>query len=275
MAEILMINPSKRRRKKRTTRRRTTKKRTTTRRKTSVRRKPRTTRTLRTKSTGARTMARRRRRKTATKTTRRRRRVYRRNPSRTRRVARRSVAGLSFKRALKNIIALDLGMFSAKFAAKLWGTDATETDPASWNAMSYIKSSVGAVGAGLLINLIKPGMGQKVMEGGLAWTVFKAIENEVIAGNETATKWLGQDEYVYDGIGEDPNVLVLDEDETPYMTGADGQLLPLDESHRMLPEMSYGDVLTPVNRLGDALTTPGRLGDSRMAMLRAYQRDYV
>lgn len=274
MAEILMINPSRRKKrrttKKRSTRRRTTKK--TTRRRTT--RSP-----IRRKTTGVKVMAKRRRRRTTTASPKRRRRTYRRNPtrSRTRRVARRATSGLSFRRALKNVISLDIGMFAAKFACKRFGDQvASETDPTTWNAMSYIKAGVGSVGAGLLLNMVRPGMGQKVMEGGLAWTVFKAVENEVIHGNATAEKWLGED-YVYDGIGADPNVLVLDEDETPYMTGSDGQLLPLDESHRMLPEMTYsGDVLTPPGRLGDVLTPPGRLGNAaRMDMLQAYQRDYT
>lgn len=274
MAEILMINPSRRRRKTKTKKKRTTKK-TTRRRKTTkkstTRRNP-----IRLKM-GAKIMAKRRRRKSPKTTTRKRR--YRRNPttSRTRRVARRATSGLSFRRALKNVISLDIGMFAAKFAAKRFGDQiASETDPTTWNAMSYVKAGVGAVGAGLLANMVRPGWGQKIMEGGLAWTVFKAVENEVIHGNATAEKWLGQD-YLYEGVGADPNVLVLDEDSTPYMTGQDGQLLPLDESHRMLPSMTYsGDVLTPPGRLGDVLTPPGRLGygDDRMSMLTAYKRDY-
>lgn len=274
-----MINPSRRRKKRRTTRKKTTRSKTTRRR--STRKKIGTTkktRTLRTKGIGARTMAKRRRKSTRTT---KRRRTYRRNPTTRRRVARRATSGLSFKKALKNVVALDIGMFSAKFAAKLWGADATEIDPNSWDAMSYIKAGAGAVGAGFLANMIKPGLGQKVMEGGLAFTMFKALENEVIAGNATASKWLGEDDaYVYDGIGaEDPNVLVLDDEETPYMQGANGEYLPLDESHRMLPEIQYdgvGDILAPPGRLGDILTPPGRLGfgDARSDMLTAYKRDY-
>jgi hypothetical protein len=237
----------------------------------------------------AKSKRRRRRRVTAAAPKRRRR--YRRNPARRRSrassVARRGITGLNIKGALKGVAALNVGMFAAKFAAKRFGNPATETDPTTWNYMSYIKAALGGVGAGMLTNMLKPGMGQKVLEGALAYTCFKVLQNEVIVKSEGAVKWFGAD---------DPDVLDIGDD------GAYLGEIPLDESHRMegpmtIPSMDiqgwgeddyegwgeddyegWGEDLVPVDRLGDVMATPGPLGfgagDARSALKLAYMRDY-
>lgn len=166
-------------------------------------------------------------------------------------------------KALKNVPLTQTGMFAAKFAAKLGGADATETDPATWDWASYIKGSAGAVGAALLMGMLKRSHAQKVLEGGLNFIVFKAIQNELIPQSEWAQNWLGQadEEYVPD------EYLMTGTDDYPLMFGQDGELYPADDRHRMLPEVEmegYGDVLERPGRLGgygDVMERPGRLGE--------------
>lgn len=214
-------------------------------------------------------MAKRRRRRTHRRTTRTVaaapvRRYRRRNPSRRRRVARAAsrvrstFAGMNFKQALKNVPAGLLGMFAFKFGAKRFGEAASETDPESWNSMSYIKGTLGALIAGFLAQHIRPGMGQKVLEGGLLLAGYKLVQNELVVKSETAMNWLGEDDTKYF-----PSEYVsTDSQGTPYLLGQNGQWYPVDERHR-LPEYSgYGDQLEPPGRLGDQLEPPGRLGDA-------------
>lgn len=160
--------------------------------------------------------------------------------------------------------ATQIGMFAAKWASKRFGSAATETDPASWTWDSYLKGAVGAVGAGFLANMLKAGTGQKVLEGGLNFMVFKALQNEVIAGSTWASSQFGASEYVPD------EYLLTGQDEDWFM-GADGNQYPTDEMYR-LPEAGYGDVLQPVGPLGDALQPVGPLGSVQDQYRRAYNQ---
>jgi hypothetical protein len=147
-------------------------------------------------------------------------------------------------------------MFAAKWAAKRFGDEASETDPGSWNWASYVKGAIGAVGAALLIKQLKPGMAQKALEGGMNLMMFKALQNEVIAKNDWAVSQFGaEDDYI-------PEEYLLTGD-NEWFLGQDGNYYPAQEDYRM-PEASYGDVLEPVGPLGfgDALEPVGPLGDS-------------
>lgn len=253
MREVLMINPRK---------------------------KGKTRRRKATAKKGVKTMAKRRRRSTRrrvaaapvarTTTRRRRRRSLRRNPSsspsRGRRYARaaagRLFGGLNFKTALHEALPVLAGMFAAKFGAKKFG-GGSETDPNSWTWGTYLKAGAAAGVAAVLANMVRPGMGQKVLNGGICFLGFKLIQNELIVNNTTAQGWFG---------ASDPNALVLDGEGTPWMVSDDGSALPLDEQHRMmgagdLPELegygeedTWGEALVTPGRLGEALVTPGRLG---------------
>jgi len=167
--------------------------------------------------------------------------------------------GMNVKGALKAIPAGLIGMFAFKFGAKRFGEAASETDPNTWNWASYLKGALGAFAAGAIVQNIKPGMGQKVLEGGLLLAGYKLVQNELIAKSETAMNWLGAD----DDTQYFPSEYVsTDETGTPYLLGQNNQWYPVDESHR-LPEYSgYGDELEPPGRLGDLLEPPGRLGDA-------------
>jgi hypothetical protein len=161
-----------------------------------------------------------------------RRRTYRR---RARRAASRIVSGLAFKAALKNAITLNIGMFAAKAAARRFGLDSSETNPESWTWRSYIQAGLGGAGAALLFNAVKPGKGQKVLEGALAFTLFKMLQNELVVKNETATKWFGADEEE-----QDPNLLNLDlegigadDDEELVYVDDNGQEIPMSDEYRM------------------------------------------
>lgn len=267
MKEILMINPARMRRKKRTTRKGPAKKRTT---------KKRATR-RRATTKGVLSMARKKRRATRrrknagswgrvyhkyspVKKHRRRTHNPRRSIARAASRVRSSIAGMNIRSALRNIPPTMIGMFAAKFAAKKFGEVASETDPESWNWASYLKGAAGAFIGGFLIQNIKPGWGQKVLEGGISLMAYKVIENELIPRSEWAVNQFGQNDTNYF-----PSEYVqTDAQGTPYLLGQNGQWYPVDERHRLL-----GDQLEPPGRLGDAYTEtyfgdqlepPGRLG---------------
>lgn len=253
MNEILVINPS---RKTRKTKKRTVKKSTAR------------------KTKGVKTMAKRRKKRTRRASAapirryrkspiRRRRRS---NPSRRRAMVRRAassvrktIGGMNIRQSLKDIPPTMIGMFAAKAAAKLWGSDATETDPGSWTWASYLKGAIGAFVAGFVAQNIRPGWGQKVLNGGISLMAYKVIENELVPRSEFAQKWFGAEDENYF-----PSEYVqTDQTGTPYLLGQGNQWYPVDERHRLM-----GDVLEPPGRLGDMLETPGRLGED------SYQEAY-
>lgn len=243
-------------------------------------------------------------RRAATTTRKRARRSYRRNPEsetyegnprrrykRTRAVAGRLFGGLNFKQGLKDALILGFGMFGAKFLAKRFSGGASEADPSTWTIRTYLQMGGGAILAAMAANLLRPGMGQKVMEGGFALLLFKLIQNKLIQQNATATSWLGAAE-VEPGSG-----LLLDLDGSPYMLGPAGEELPLDESHRMSEgyegfgeeeswadgygeEESWGESLVepgPLGRFGETLVPVSQLGfgQDRAGAIAAYRRDWV
>lgn len=178
------------------------------------------------------------------------------NPSRGRAITSRSTGalrGLNFREALNHLWMYQLGMFASKWAAKRGSEQfpATQTDPESWGYMSYIKGSLGSTLAAMLANMIKPGSGQKVLEGGINLMAYQLIQNELVTKSEFATGQLGQ--------ATGPQI-VTDEDGTPALMQPDGTFLPLDESHRAQDMGDYGEELTPVTHLGDALVRPSHLG---------------
>lgn len=260
MKEILLLNPSKRRR----TKRRATKKRTTKKRRAKKTRKTVTKAKTVTRKNPARKRA--ARKGVSMPRKRRAKRRIRRNPSRTRRVARRAgtrarsaFGGLNFKTALKNIPLNTVGMFAAKWAAKRFGEAATETDPATWNYASYLKGAAGAAGAGFLMNMIKPGTGQRVLEGGMSLMLYKLMQNELISGSTFWSGQLGADE------GYQPGDIETDSAGEPYILGYDNQWYPMDgaDDYRMTEGGGmYGGQLVTPGPLGDALLTPGPLGAS-------------
>jgi hypothetical protein len=209
-------------------------------------------------------------------TTRRKRRSYRRNPGsppRRRRAARaratagRLLGGLNFKEALRVAIPFGVGMFAAKFAAKRFNAGGSEIDPASWTWKTYLQGAFGAALAGILVNMVRPGMGQKVFQGGVALMIYKVVQNELIVKNDKAVEYLG---------GANDAAMLLDLEGVPYMLGPGGTPLPLDEQHRMdllgddtivesmygADDMNWGDVLAPPGPLGlgDYVAPPGPLG---------------
>ena len=209
-------------------------------------------------------MAKRRKKRAAPK----KRRAPRRNPSpKARRAysrARATFAGLNIKGALKDVAPTQLGMFATKWIAKRFGPDATEIDPDSWNWSSYLKGGIGAVLAGYIAQMIKPGWGNKVMAGGLNLMFYKMIQNELIAGSGWAADQFGaEDTYESDYL---PGDVESDATGQSYLLGEDYQWHPLPEAGMM------GDVLEPVGPLGAAeqLLPVGPLGS---ADLNAAYRD--
>lgn len=181
-----------------------------------------------------------------------------RNPSpRARRAysrAKATFAGLNIKSALKDIPATQLGMFATKWLAKRFGPDAWEVDPDTWDWSSYVKGGIGAVLAGFLAQMVKPGMGQKVMAGGLNLMVYKMIQNELVQDSKWAMEQFGAQ--------EDPDYLPGDVE-----TGTDGKEYFLGQDyqwHALPDEGSMSGPLEPVGPLGayEPLQPVGPLGDA-------------
>jgi hypothetical protein len=268
MQEILLINPKK---KKRAKRKKTVSKKlkpkrrkTTTRRRTTRRAAPRRT----TKTTIRRSVSMAKRKRTK------KRRSPRKNPARSR--ARRSYsraratfAGLNIKGALKDVPATQLGMFATKWLAKRFGPAASEIDPESWDWSSYLKGGLGAVVAGYLAQMVKPGLGQKVMAGGLNLIIYKMLQNELVVQSEWAKAQFGADEddeyYPDEYAGTDnylPGDVETDASGNTYLLGEDNQWYELPEES----VSGVGDVLEPVGPLGAyesgaSLRSVGPLGD--------------
>lgn len=171
------------------------------------------------------------------------------------------MSGLSFKTALKEQVPIQIGIIAAQWAAKRFGPDASEYDPTSWSWASYAKGAIGALGAAMLANAIKPGLGQKVLTGGLSHVVHRIVRNELIEKSTWAINQFGADE---EGI-------YVDESGTPYAASG-GDYLPLDEQHRMLPSGSVmGDSIVEPGPLGQVVPV-GPLGNDFSAYSRAYRR---
>lgn len=202
----------------------------------------------------AKTMAKRRRkRKVARRKPARRRNPRRRTTSRVRRAASRMTSGLSIRTALKDQIPLQLGMLAAQWTAKRLGPEANELDPTTWSAASYAKGVAGGFAAGMIANMIRPGMGQKVLTGAIAHITHRLIRNRLIEPYPALVAQFGEDE---EGI-------YVDDDGTPYAASG-GEYLPLNEEHRMLPSGSvmgdYGDSIVSAGPLGQ-LEPVGPLGE--------------
>ena len=210
-----------------------------------------------------------------------RKRSYKSNPSKKRKIkssaksiAKRGFMGLSFKKAHGNVPATQIGMFAAKWAARrlVMGDSvnyATETDPGSWNYLSYLKAAFGGVGAGVLTNMLKPGAGQKVLEGALNYVVFKAIQNEIIYKSDWATAQFGAEDEAYT-----PDEYLLTGADENWFLGPDGNTYPTDERYR-LPSADYaglGKTLQPVGPLGDLVRVDqlGAFGSVAEDYRRAY-----
>lgn len=161
------------------------------------------------------------------------------NPSKRRRTYNpggRLMSGLSIKSALKDQIPIQIGMLAAQWASKRFGPIADETDPTSWSWASYAKGGLGSVAAALIANMIKPGIGQRVLTGGISHVMHRLIRNEIVEASPWAIA----------NFGSDDEGLYLDKTGTPYMQDQ-GQYLPLDERHR-------------VSSIGETLVEPGPLG---------------
>ena len=169
-------------------------------------------------------------------------------------------SGLSIRTALKDQVPIQIGMLASQWAAKRFGPEASELDPATWGVSSYVKGAAGAFAAGMIANLIRPGLGQKVLTGGLAHITHKLVRNKLVESNPTLIAQFGEDE---EGI-------YVDDDGTPYAASG-GEYLPLDEEHRMLPSGSVmGDSIVEASPLGQ-LEPVGPLGDDFTEYARVYR----
>jgi len=187
----------------------------------------------------------------------RKRKSYKKNPSprryvkRAARSARQTFGSLSFKGALKNVPYIQIGMFGSKWLAKRFGGGASETDPTSWTWKNYLQGGLGAVAVGFLAQMVKPGSGQKVMEGGINLMIYEMIQNELISQNEWATGQFGEEEEDY---GYMPGDVEQDESGREFLLGEDYQWRELPEA-----QMQGLGQLEPVGPLGQ-LEPVGPLG---------------
>jgi len=165
------------------------------------------------------------------------------------------------------------GALLYKWAAKLGsdGAGALYTDRESWDWKAHLKGAAGIAGGAFVANMLKPGSGQKVLDGGLTIMLYNILETEIIPKSDWAERQFGADE-------SEPAV-VIGEDEQLYLKQG-GNVMPLDDSYRMgldIPELEgYGDSIVEAGRLGDAIVPAGRLGfgDGRSDALANYSQMY-
>jgi hypothetical protein len=166
-----------------------------------------------------------------------------------------------------------LGMFAAKWAAKRFGDAATETDPSTWNYASYLKGAAGAAAAGFVMNMIKRGTGQRVLEGGMSLMLYKLLQNELVVNSPFWSGQLGAD----DDYQRVPGTVEANSEGDYYVLGEDYQWHPMDgaDDYRMEPEL-YGDLVEPGPLgLGDALVQPGPLGLGASDVDAMYSRSFL
>lgn len=163
----------------------------------------------------------------------------RRNPATASRGGR-LFAGLNFKKAIADQVPLQLGIWIAKWCEKRFGPEASDLDPTTWNAFSFVKGALGGALGAVGINAIKRGYGQMVLTGALAEVTRSLIRYELIERSDWAKGQFGQD---------NDNWLYVDTDAAPYM-GA----LPLDDRHRLAGSLiepgPLGEDIEPVGALG-------------------------
>jgi len=195
----------------------------------------------------------------------------RRNPttSRRRRIvsrARASFAGVNYRTALKTVPLNVIGMFIAKWGAKRGTPAALEDDRSTWNGMTYLKGALAGAAGGYLANMIRPGTGQKVVEGAFSLLLYKAAENHLMPKSTWAMAQFGAAEA---GGGYAPGDVETNSAGEPFILGADGQWVPMDEGG--VPNLMgmgqenwemMGDSIEEAGRLGlgDYTEAPGRLG---------------
>jgi len=228
MSEILLINPSPKKKVK-------TKKKAVKKMAAKKRRKKRKTRSTTSSNTKTKTVIRYRTKK---------------NPTRVRRAARAvksNIMGIDILGAAKDAIPHTGGMLAAKFAAKKWADGGAEGEDWTWE--NYGLALAGGFAASVLTQAVfrKPkAVGKKVMTGALSLMMYKGFINEVAAKNETMNAWFGADDDEvhpdYMGVGADdalPGDIWVG-DETDYIQGDDSYWRPVDEGHRMIPEGTMG-----------------------------------
>lgn len=265
--EILLLNPRKKRAKRAGSKKRTTKKRTTKKRTGAKRTGQRKTRRNPAKRTTTRKPAITKGRATTMAKKKTKKRSTRRNPSKRGSRAKRAIryagasfAGMNFRSAIKNVPLGLIGMFAAKYAAKRGTPDALESDPSTWNGMTYLKAALGATVAGYVGNMIRRGSGQKILEGGMLLIGYKVAQNHLIPKNSFLTNQLGFGQEQYYTAGD---VATNDAGE-PFVLGENGNWIPLDSGEDVTAMLGQDDWME-----GDVFETPGRLGQATQA---AYAR---
>jgi hypothetical protein len=186
-----------------------------------------------------------------------RRRRVRRNPTSTRRRivsrARASFSGVNYRTALKTVPINVIGMFIAKWGAKRGTPAALEDDRSTWNGMTYLKGALAGAAGGYLANMIRPGTGQKVVEGAFSLLLYKAAENHLMPKSSWAMNQFG----AATGGGYAPGDVETNSAGEPFILGADGQWVPMDEGGGAPDLMGMGE---DWEMMGDSIEEAGRLG---------------
>lgn len=190
----------------------------------------------------------------------------------------RGFMGLDIKGVLQKTPWALAGMMAAKWAAKRFDPDATETDPTTWNWSSYVKGALGAVGAAVLCNSVKRGKGKTVLEGGIYLMAYKAMQNELIPASPWAVEQFGAEDWTdLDGLGAGDEsyvpteYLLTGDDDDPYGYDDMGEMFPVDDRHRLPTVTEMDGALEPIGPLGGGALEPvGPLGFGADPFAEAY-----
>ena len=272
-SQILVINP--RRKNKTTKKRRTNKKRVASKKRTK---KPARRKLTARRKTGG-LMAKKRKRSTrkpvARRNPSRRRSPARKNPSRKRAAARRASSAFRNILTTKNVIDAAKqtgGMLAAQFCAKKFASGGGAND-ADWTWQNYAMAGVGAVGSGLVADMIKPGSGKEFFKGGLGLIMYKLVTNELAQRSEFINNQFGANEDIEVFLGQDgqyysPGDQYLGDDGEVYLMGPGGKWVQqYSNAGYLTPESDLGDTLVPPGPLGSELAPPSELGDAYSEVL--------
>ena len=165
--------------------------------------------------------------------------------------AKSALGNLSFKTGFKNAVWLFAGMFAAQFGAKKFGGENTANlgQPETWTAMSYVKGGISGTVFAVVANMLRPGSGQKVIEGSIAHLLFQLAQNYGVNASEWAKGQFGE---VNPGL---PELQMGPGGDMELLGYGYGEAIPITDDYRML-----GDEVVNRDQFGDLQASAGRLG---------------
>ena len=196
--------------------------------------------------------------------------------------------------AARNVVPLFLGALTAKIAVNKFTEGGSETQRWTWSnvGVAVLSGFVVALGASAVFGA-KYKVAQRILEGAMLITAYKAFTTQLAPKWGWTETWFGadDDEIHPDLLGESgypkSGSMYQGEDNT-YVYGADGQLRPIDDSHRDPQVMGFdADLVSPSQSLSADLVDPSQslsgvlvdpnpsfADDPAVSTIQAFRRSY-